>query len=1343
MARHLKKQADIGLAAITVDGGLISPDKLSEIAATPADAKTAKSYLCPKGTSLRDEISRYFRIGQAHWLGFSRIEQPNAAQCTAFVKVLLEEAFGFEDLSGPHRHSDDGHIYPISLEAKGGRVPIVVAPPAFESDGRPIDGFDLARPEFGDGPDGSRARRRPGALLQEWLNASEAALWGLAFVGDRVRLLRDNASFTRPAHIEADLGAIFRDEMSADFTALWLLIHATRFGGEGAPAPDCALERWREEGVKSGTSARERLRGNVEDALLALGQGFLEANPALREKLDSGALTEQAWFEQLLRIVYRLILLAVAEERDLLLVPDATDAQAKLYAAGYGFDHMRARSSRRNAHDPHGDAWEGAKILFGALERGEPRLGLPALGGIFSRALTPDLNDAKLSNKHFLKAVFRLSFLMDNKSRVRINWRDMATEELGSVYEGLLELVPVREQGGLVFGFAGGDEARGNARKTSGSYYTPDSLVQALLDSALDPVLDRAEAEGGAEAILKLSVIDPACGSGHFLLGAARRMASRVANLRNAEAPDYQEALRDVVRCCIHGVDRNPMAVELAKVALWIETVDPGKPLGFLDANIRCGDSLLGVFDLDVLRQGIPDEAYKPLTGDDKVTANHFKARNKAEKVGQGSLDFTGGGGSLPAAPPFKARASRVKDLPENTPREIAAKAKAFEGLRNDPEMWIWGQAADFYIAAFLLPKTGGVPQNRNTVTVPTTGHIWQHLAGGPSLYGPLIGKAQDAAREARAFHWPLEFPDVMADGGFDVVLGNPPWEQIQLDPQEWFAISAPEIANAQHMSARNQMIAELERSNFDLYSTYERSRRQMDALQMFIHCSGRYPTSSFGRLNTAPCFLELVMDLSRGRAGLIIPTGIATDSFNQYLFTKMVDQRRLAQLVDFENREKLFEAVDSRMKFCLLTLGHDVSEANFAFFLTDPVQLAEPERNFALSPETIARINPNTKTAPVFRSRKDAELTANIYKRVPVLIEESTGELGNPWRATFLLMFMMNTASNLFRTAAQLSATGFHRNGTDWIAPSGASPAQGALSLEGGRDSAGLNLSTGKPRAPQRYIPLYEAKMIHQFDHRWATYEDDGTTNRDMSLTEKQNTDAELQPRYWVPESEVTSRLAAKTWTSDWLLGWRDITNATNERTVIATAFPRVGVGNNLPIMLFDKTVEPKLIAALQGCLSSLTLDFAARHKVGGTHLNFFIYQQLPILPPSFYTESHLAFTTPRVLELSYTSHALAPFARDLGFGGPPFAWDEDRRACLRADLDAFYARAYGLTRDDLCYILDPASIMGDDYPSETFRVLKNKEMRDYGEYRTQRLVLEAWDRLVSDGTFHAMALM
>jgi hypothetical protein len=327
--------------------------------------------------------------------------------------------------------------------------------------------------------------------------------------------------------------------------------------------------------------------------------------------------------------------------------PDASPAAMRLYAEGYSLSRLRDRAIRRAAWDGHDDLWDGMLIVFGKLGwGGEPTLGLPVLDGLFAPRGLGALENAALPNRALVEAVFRLAWLRDDGALVPVNWRDMETEELGSVYEALLELTPQLSEDGRVYGFATADaETRGNQRKTTGSYYTPDSLVQLLLDSALDPVLDRVEQEADdrASALLGVTVLDPACGSGHFLLAAARRIAARLARLRGggtAKASDYRHALRDVARSCLFGVDRNPMAVELTKVALWIETVEPGKPLGFLDGNIRCGDALLGVFDFAALDAGIPDAAYKPLTGDDRAACRELLLRNRDARDGQGTLDL-------------------------------------------------------------------------------------------------------------------------------------------------------------------------------------------------------------------------------------------------------------------------------------------------------------------------------------------------------------------------------------------------------------------------------------------------------------------------------------------------------------------------------------------------------------------------------------------------------------------------------------------------------------------------------------------------------------------------------
>lgn len=1378
----MPRNASVELAtwpALTLEGNLIAPAMVARIDRREATEQTEPDYGVRKGLSVREEIALAFRVGQAHFDHFTRSQHPSAAATVRFVQDFLTQTLAFNDLE-PGTH-------PVALQAGNSRIPIVVVPPD--------EALDRRSPTLS--TDRSRA---PSFSLQDHLNGRADALWGLVTNGTRWRLMRDNASLTRPAFIEVDLAQIFTTEDIASFAIAWLLLHRSRFGKAGTPAPDCALERWRDAGSREGEAARDRLSVQVEEALRILGTGFLGANPALAERLRDGRLDRTVWFNELLRLVYRLIFLMVAEDRDLLHPPDTSPEARQLYAQGYSLKQLRAQAVRRASWNHYHDRYEGLKVVFRALAAGEPRLGLPALGGLFhpglfhsgpshpgppySELLYPELaypgqsrselshpgqpysgpshsgsshsgsshsglsypgpshpefshfealDDLKLPNRAFMEALWRLSWLPSQQSMVPINWRAMETEELGSVYESLLELQPQLSADGRALRFATDQaERKGSQRKTTGSYYTPDSLVQVLLDTTLDPVLDRTEAEANdpEAALLTLSVIDPACGSGHFLLAAARRIATRVARIRAEGTPalvDFRHALRDVARSCLYGVDRNPMAVELTKVALWIETVDPGRPLGFFDAQIRCGDSLLGVFDLNVLQDGIPDAAYKPLTGDDKNSAKYYLKANRDAKSGQGELDLFGDqGGTMPALKPLATDFFSLRNLAEDTAEQIGAKAQRFNELRASPTYARTQAAADLYLAAFLVPKTAGPAGFAGSThsadpttarTVPTTNELWRALHND-SLSAPMQA-AQAAAHRARVFHWPLEFPDVMARGGFDVVLGNPPWERIKLQEQEFFAARSPEIAGAANKAARERLIKALGQapsgtSERELHNAFITAKHEAEATSEFVRLSakdsGRFPLTGRGDVNTYALFAELFTRLTRDRAGVIVPTGIATDATTAPFFAHLVEKKRLARLVDFENRNAIFPGVHRSYKFSLLTLGRNETKARFAFFLTDPAQLAEPERNFTLTPADIAAINPNTKTAPVFRSRADAELTAKIYRNAPVLIDESKGKDGNPWGVTFSAMFHMSNDSHLFRTAAQLAQDGWQRAGTDWI------------------------------KNNERFVPLYEAKMIHQFDHRWAGYSEDGQSAADLTLTQKQNPAFEPAPRYWVPKREVEDRLRAKDWTRGWLMGWRDIARATDERTVIASSFPKAGVNHKFPLYFVEIDHSSKYL--LLANLNSLTLDFVARQKVGGTNLAFFLIKQFPVFNIDFYKESHLSFIIPRVLELSYTTQSLEPFARDLGYDGPPFPWDESRRAELRADLDAFFARAYGLTRDELRYILDPAAVKGPDYPSETFRVLKDKEIRQFGEYRTQRLVLAAWDRMEASGEFTRLGI-
>lgn len=1309
-------------ASLTIEGNLLAPSILKEIATQNSQTQTDE-YNIPRGVTIRDELARFFRIGQASFRHLHESPSASLEATIRFTTEILTNVLDFSEVSPGGVLESGGRLFPVTLQALAGRLPMIVVSPS--------EGLDTAsehlRPDLR-----LDARRRSAATaLQDWLNVSDLALWGLCTNGLQLRLLRDNPSLTRPAYLEFDLSQIFDNEDFSSFTLFWLLLHSSRFGRPGKSASECALERWREQGAKTGEVALRHLSGNVREALLALGDGFLEhpENTELRHRLASGELalssstgSGQSFFSQLLRLVYRLIFLLAAEDRNLLHPPETSTQLRELYAVGYSVGSLRDRAIRRAAWDPFDDRWQGLLLTFRALAHGDPRLGLPALGGLFNTSQTPDLDGLHLSNRALFRAIYSLAWLRNAATPVRVNWRDMQSEELGSVYEGLLELTPRLADTGRSLSFAEGSETKGNERKTSGSYYTPDALVQTLLDSALDPVLERFESESScfnsadpAAHLLTVTVLDPACGSGHFLLAAARRIATRVARLRTdgvASQQDYHRALRDVVRWCIYGVDRNPMAIELSRVALWIETVEPGKPLGFLDANLRCGDSLLGIFSLDALRLGIPEEAYKPLAGDDKGIANIFKTRNRDDLRGQARLDFSGHPTSLPIPPALAAQALALRGLPEDSEQDVVQREQAFERVRSNPELTRYEVAADLYTAAFLTPKvkpTPGVTLNAEfpgQPFVPVSSHVWRALNKGTVL-GTLVGTARQLTAAARAFHWPIEFPHILLNQnvqhpGFDAVLGNPPWERIKLQEQEFFAAREPAIAEAPNAAARGRLIAALKAApegsrEWLLYQEFEMAKRTSEASSIFARVSpedgGRFPLTGRGDINTYALFAEVFSDLvnSGGRSGVIVPTGIATDATTAPFFASLVESRRLALLIDFENSKPIFPNVHRSYKFCLLTTSQAIDNARFTFFLTDPEQLVEPNRTFQLSLDQIATMNPNTKTTPIFRSIRDADLTTRIYDRVPVLLNQA--ERIDPWKFDYMTkMFDMADSSDSFKTATELQVD----------------------SIEAGVSSV-----------PQ-WLPLYEAKLINHFDHRWATY--DALVARDTNLQEKCNSEFEVTPRYWVREAAVSARLASKGWHRHWLLGWRDICRATDERTVIAAFYPAFAIGHTLRNFMIPANAIHQ--ACLCANLTCLALDYTARQKLGGTHLTVESVQQLPLLAPSVYRENDVSFIVPRVLELTYTSYSMTSFARDLGYAGEPFPWDEDRRALLRAELDAWYARAYGVSRDDLRYILDPKDVMGEDYPSETFRVLQKNEIARFGEYRTRRLVLAAWDR-------------
>jgi N-6 DNA Methylase len=1319
------------------EGNLFVSDITKDLISTDFKGQLPQDFQLDEKAKLADEIAAAWAIAKANWAAFQqsldRLPAEDVATTDTRKKWVLPllMCLGYDPIL-TNAETIDNQSYAISHRVEEGEAkpPLHIVGCRVGLEKRPPSGTP---------------RISAHGLMQEYLNRTEH-LWGVVTNGYQWRLLRDSNLITRLTYVEFDLQQILNGENFAEFGLFYRLFHRSRLPQGMDDADKCLLEYYHQQTLQQGGRVRDKLRDGVESAIERLGNGFLEhpKNDELRAKCAAGEINPTEYYRQLLMLIYRLLFLMVAESRDLMLT-DGDPEQRRIYQEYYSVERLRRFSENLRLPLDKGaggikegfqDLWRGLLVTFKLFDenwRGRV-LGLSPLNGdLFGSTGLSYIDDYAIDNYDLLRAIRDLSLYEHQSSRGqakqlrRVNYEALDVEELGSVYESLLDfhpqiLLPLDKGVGGIFRF---ELIKGSDRKSTGSYYTPPELVAQLIKTALEPVITDKLANlttipEKEAALLSITICDPSCGSGHFLLAAARRLGKELARVRTGEHQPGLEyirpATRDVIQNCIYGVDLNPLAVDLCKVALWIEGYNKGYPLSFLDHRIKCGNSLVGVMDLDCLKEGIPEGAYTAVTGDNKAVATKLKKRNKEEckQLGQQNIFDT------PVIQAERDRytqnASEIGLTSENTASDVRAKLERYQASRRDSSWYRDYTLCNLWTAAFFMPLVSDLLPTTETLDRLMSADISGSGEGGdppkspfkrgtksdsgsesssescsPLLRGlggslqPIADTVNKLAVEKFFFHWCLEFPEVFQDGGFSCILGNPPWERIKLQEKEFFAARDAEIANAQNKAVRERLIKQLPLNNPELLEEFELAKYDATAQGRFVRGSSRFTLTAVGDINTYSIFSETARRLiaPTGKAGIILPTGIATDDTCKKFFGDLVQSQTLSSLMDFENSAPLFAGVHRSYKFSLLSISNQPTpETKFSFFLTHPRQLEDKQRVFTLTPQDIALINPNTLTSPVFRTRADAELTRKIYQSVPVLENERTGV--NPWGISFMTMFHMSNDSGLFR------------------------------------DSDSSNS-----------LPLYEAKMLHQFDHRWATYE--GLDVRDASLTEKQDPDFRVTPRYWVDKQEVDNKLADK-WDKQWLLAFRDITNATNERTSIVSLLPKVAVGHTAPLMLTN-IENIQLLPCLLGNFNTLAFDYATRQKIGGTHMTFTLVRQLPVLPPESYTPQDIEFISSRVLELVYTAWDMQPFAQDMGYEGAPFVWNPERRAILRAELDAKYAKLYGLTRDELRYILYPKGVYGEEFPSETFRVLRDKEMKKYGEYRTQGLVLEAWDELEPGG--------
>jgi len=1181
--------------------------------------------------------------------------------------------------------------------------------------------------------------------------------WGILTNGARWRLYYQGARSVAEQFFEIDLAAVLDlpgyneglFALSDDDRRHLLKVFALIFSRDAFISAPADPRTFHQRALEEGHFYEERVAANLSD--LVFGQVF----PDLARAISNAApeASQQEVRDGALILLYRLLFILYAEDRDLLPVRDPRYDDYGLREKVRG-DIGRRKDLNDTFSDTAARYWSIVDDLCRAIDEGDASIGLPPYnGGLLDRERTPLLASIRLGDQVMADVIDALSFEQTPGGRRYINYRDLSVQQLGSIYERLLEHEITRDEDEIV--------VRPNifARKSSGSYYTPDDLVGLIIAETIDPLIQirvdaftdkiaeletsrlpeerkigRLKAFDPAEKLLELKICDPAMGSGHFLVSLVDYLSDQVITAMaevEATVEDYISPLSDridairntimanaedrgwtidsdqlddrhiirrmVLKRCVYGVDKNPMAVELAKVALWLHTFTVGAPLSFLDHHLRCGDSLFGSWvrgGVDkAAEQGSPLLLHGPMTRATRAATSM--------QIIEGLTDVE------------IAEAHRSADVFDEV-REMTAPLDAFLSLVHAFD-WlnIRGREDRAALHAFFDGQFGDpidIAQDTTEIRI-----------GRPEAarFVELFEAARQLVTEERFLNWQVMFPGVWSDwesaelhGGFDAVIGNPPWDRMKMQQVEWFSARRREIALAPRAADRKRMIAELVQAGDPLAEDFVKASKRAESATRVARASSDYPLLSGGDLNLYSLFVERALTIVKpdGMVGLLTPSGIASDKTAARFFKGVSTGGKLKALYDFENKKTFFPDVHASFKFCIFVARRQPTDmpAKCAFYIHNIAEIHDPERCFPLSSDDFAAVNPNTGTAPIFRSRRDAELTTAIYGRMPVLIDRSTGEEVKAWPVRYATMFHMTNDSVLFRTRQELEDQ------------------EGAYSIGGNRFGSPLG----------EWVPLYVGRMIHQFDHRAASVEvnpeniHNAALSGDIFLEQKIDPDFVPTPQYWVPLAEVDFPVGI-----EWSIAFRDIARATDVRTMIAACVPKAGFGNKLPLMFPTDVAAYRQFAPLAiGNLNALVFDFVARSKIHSTAVNWYIVEQLPVVPPATYDAILFGLKTAAeivrevVLELTYTAHDMAPFAKDLGHFDasgdvmPPFLWDEERRLHLRAKLDAVYFHLYGITdRDDVRYIYS------------TFPIVERKEVEAYGNYRSRDLCLAYMNALAA----------
>jgi len=1177
--------------------------------------------------------------------------------------------------------------------------------------------------------------------------------WGMLTNGGQWRLYYQGARSVSEQFFEIDLAAVLAVPghegglfaLTEQQRRHWLKVFVLVFRRDAFLPTPSDSRTFHQRALEEGRFYEERVATNLSN--LVFGQVFPELARSISGAAPAAPLQEVR--EAALILLYRLLFILYAEDRDLLPVRDSRYDD-------YGLrDRVRGDVGRRkDRNDTFSDTaaryWSALDDLCRAIDQGDPSIGLPPYnGGLFDAARTPLLTTIRLGDAVMANVIDALSFERNDYGRKYINYRDLSVQQLGSIYERLLEHEVTREGGEVA--------VRPNifARKGSGSYYTPDDLVGLIIRETVAPLVAQrteifrvkaeelatgTQPEGDrlgilkrldpAEKLLELKICDPAMGSGHFLVSLVDYLADqvitamaeaevivswgeylsplsgRIEAIRNtilgnaeergwtvdpAQLDDRHIIRRMVLKRCIYGVDKNLMAVELAKVSLWLHTFTVGAPLSFLDHHLRHGDSLFGSW----VRGGI-DKATSwggPLLVHEPMRRAMRAAASMQIIEGLTDAEI--------------AEAHRSADVFAEV-QEMTAPLNAFLSLIHAID-WLDVKAkADKTALRAFSDGQFGDPVQIALGAAPVAN-------GRPEAarFSELFAKARELIAEERFLNWQVAFPGVWSSwesaelsGGFDAIIGNPPWDRLKLQQVEWFAVRRSAIAMTQRASDRKRMIEALEAAGDPLAKDFAKANDRAEAAARLARTGGDFPLLSGGDTNINSLFIERAARLCKpgGIAGLLVPSGISTETTSQQFFSRLLESDGVKCVYDFFNKrddgELFFPDVYYRFKFSAFVFSpceRSFGGSRFATFVRNVEDLQKPDTVYVLSLDHFKHVNPNTATAPVYKAARDKEISTAIYDRLPILVDRSSGGEVKAWPVKYIRMFDMANDSQLFRTRKEMEEQ------------EGAYPVGGNLwrSAEGD------------------WVPLYEGKMVQAFDHRASgittVAKNLHRSGQGVEATEADHKDPSFlpEPRYFIKtENPLSTQVAIK-----------DVTSTTNARSVISCLLPPYGAGHTLPIIEIetpDRNERAKVQTLVCANLNAVILDFVARTKILSNHASWYVIEQLPVVPPDQYEAVRFGRKTAgevvrdAVRELTYTADDMAPFARDIGYVNvdghvmPPFAWDEERRFSLRTKLDAVYFHLYGVTnRDDVRYIYS------------TFPIVEREEMAAHGSYRSRELCL------------------